>query len=132
MGTDNSGELDNLPQPTAVDRAYDLTKVAIPTAAAMVPGYGPVLAPFAAIATEMASGWIGKPIERRRERFFADWVERTEAFEASYAEFNAETAFENEAFVTAFLEALPIAIRTHQEEKREALLNGLSHAAFPD
>ncbi len=50
-----------------------------------------------------------------------------------YAEFQAQknitSAWENESFQSLFLQALPIAIRHHQTQKREALLNAMINAA---
>jgi hypothetical protein len=63
-----------------------------------------------------------------------DWMESIaedlESLEKQVPGFNAEIALHNPVFFTSFLEAAEIAIRTHQEEKLEALRNAVMNAAL--
>lgn len=81
-------------------------------------------------ASEFFSLYIASPLSRRRD----DWIEsldqRLTALEREVEGFRKDQIGENELFVTAFLHAVPMAVRSHQQEKREALRNAVLHAAL--
>lgn len=73
---------------------------------------------------------IGLTMQRRRDVFINELGVRLESLERDHADFKYRVLVNNQAFITAFFQASAAAIRTHQEEKRRALLNGLSNVAL--
>ena len=73
--------------------------------------------------------FVTSPIEVRRQH----WMEMMACDLSKLAQkvegFSAKTLVENEAFVTAMLHASQAAIRTHQQEKHEALRNAVLNVA---
>jgi hypothetical protein len=84
---------------------------------------------WAAPASEVVSLILGSPVERRRDEFLEDlaWVVRETAAKVDNLE--PEKLIQNEAFVSAMLQAARIAMGTHQKEKREYLRNALLNIA---
>ena len=71
---------------------------------------------------------FGPPLERRRDEWFKRLSEAVNEIQASVAELSTEKLSENEVFVTTAIHATQIALRTHREEKLEALRNAVVNA----
>jgi hypothetical protein len=82
-------------------------------------------------AAELFELVFSSPLQERRD----DWIERIAAVVAELCEkvdsITPEALSKDEAFVTMALQASQIALRTHQEEKLEALLNAVENSALP-
>jgi hypothetical protein len=85
---------------------------------------------WAAPAAELFSLVFSSPIEKRRDEFCEDvvWVIRETASRVD--ELQPERLAENEAFISATMQAARIAISTHQREKLEYLRNALLNTAL--
>lgn len=101
------------------DVAYALVKAAI----AGVPLAG-------GSAAEIFSLIVAPPIEKRRDRWLREVTTAVEDIRSKVANLTPEKLSQNPAFVTTLLQATQIAIRTHQEEKIEALRNALVNSAI--
>jgi hypothetical protein len=102
----------------------DYVQTAVKTALASIPQW------WAAPAAEIFSLMFASPIERRRDEFMEDvvWVIRETA--ARVDGLQPEKLAQNEAFVSAMLQAARIAMSTHQRDKREYLRNALLNIAL--
>jgi hypothetical protein len=109
------------PKKSASDVAYGMAKAAVSS----VPVAG-------AAAAELLALIFGPPIEKRRQRWVEQLAEAIKELQEKMADLTSEKLSENEAFVTTALHATEIAVRTHQEEKLEALRNAVISAALPD
>jgi hypothetical protein len=109
-----------VPQKRAIDYLHTLTKTAI----ASVPRW------WAGTAAEIFSLVLASPIEKRRDEFLEDiaWVVRETA--AKVGDLQPENLINNEAFISATLQAARIAMGTHQQEKRRYLRNALLNIAI--
>jgi len=85
---------------------------------------------WAAPAAEVVGLILGSPVERRRDEFLEDvlWVVQETA--ARVEDLQPEKLAQNEAFVSATMQAVQIAMKTHRKEKRESLRNALLHIAL--
>lgn len=85
---------------------------------------------WAAPAAEIFSLVIASPIEQRRDEFLEDmaWVVRETARRVD--DLQPEKLAQNQAFISATLQAARIAMNTHQREKREYLRNALLNIAL--
>jgi hypothetical protein len=85
---------------------------------------------WAAPAAEIFSLVFASPIEKRRDEFLEDvvWVIRETA--ARVDDLQPEKLAQNEAFISATMQAARIAISTHQREKLEYLRNALLNTAL--
>lgn len=126
----------NQPHPDAKDIAYKGTKVGLATlatvSAALVAGpFAPLAAGGAALATELFSQAFGPPLEKRRDKWLGQLCEQMAVLEAKVENFTFENLAQDEAFITILLQAQQIALRSHQEEKLEALRNAVINSALP-
>ncbi len=103
------------------DTAHTLTKAGI--SAIPVVG-GP--------AAELFSAIITPPLSKRREKWIESIVDRLKELESKVDEFSIESLAENDMFLTTVLHASQAAIRSHQDEKLEALRNATLNAALPN
>jgi len=76
------------------------------------------------IAAEIFGLVLAPPLSKRRDAWFESLAERLKVVETKL-----ESLGENPAFVTTVLQATQIAVRTHQEEKLEALRNAVVNSA---
>lgn len=76
------------------------------------------------VAAEIIGLVLAPPLAKRRDAWFESLGERLKAVEA-----RLELLGENQAFVTTALQATQIAVRTHQEEKLDALRNAVVNSA---
>lgn len=107
-----------LPQATAGDYVHAAAKAVL----SLVPmAGGPVAEIFGAI--------LAPPLVRRRDEWFKMLAEALASLKEKVDGFSPESLSSNEAFVSALLQASPAAIKTHQEEKLEALRNALVNIA---
>ena len=81
-------------------------------------------------ASEFFSLYIASPLSKRRDEWIESLDRRLSALETQVEGFRKDQIGGNELFVTAFLQAVPMAVRSHQKEKREALRNAVLHAAL--
>lgn len=72
---------------------------------------------------------LAPPLSRRRDEWFEDLARRLHDLESTVTGFNFDDLANNEQFVSATLQATQAALRTHQEEKLEALRNAVLNAA---
>ena len=106
------------PQPTEADIALGATKAAL----AAIPVFGGPI-------NEVVSLVLTPAVQRRRDEWFKEMAEDVHWLKAKVEGFNAENLVENEAFVSATIQATLIAIGTHQQEKRAMLRNALVNIA---
>jgi len=103
-----------LPQRTTGDYVHTAAKAAL--SAVPVVG-GPAAELFALV--------LASPLEKRRDAWLQEIYESLKRLEQQVSGFKIEDLSKNEVFVSATIQATQIALRTHQEEKREALRNAL-------
>ncbi len=108
------------PKKSAADMAYTVVKAAV--SAVPVAG-GP--------AAELLGLIFGPPLERRREQWLEQLASAVKEVQEKASELTPEKLSQNEAFVSTALRATEIAVRTHQQEKLEALRNAVVSAALP-
>jgi len=83
-------------------------------------------------AAELVGLVFGPPLEKRREKWLEQLADAVKEVQDKVSELTPEKLSKNEAFVTTVLRATEIAVRTHQQEKLEALRNAVVSAALPD
>ena len=108
------------PTKSAADVAYTVAKAAV--SAVPVAG-GP--------AAELLGLIFGPPLEKRREKWLEQLADAAKELQEKVAGLTPEKLSEDEAFITAALHATEIAVRTHQQEKLDALHNAVVNAALP-
>ncbi len=109
------------PKKSAGDLAYAMAKAAV----SGVPVVG-------GPAAELLGAVFGPPLEKRREKWLEQLAGAVNEIQEKMSELTPEKLSQNEAFVTTALHATEIAVRTHQQEKLEALRNAVVNAALPD
>ena len=110
-------ESEDLPQTNTEDRVHTATKAML----SAIPVLGGPL------ATLLEHVWIPS-LHRRRE----DWMRKLgQALERLQAKgFDVETLKDDEMFISVVTEATHLAIKTHQEEKLDALRNAVANTAL--
>src|SRR2546428_6257956 len=98
----------------------DVAHAAVKAALSAIPGVG-------GPAAELFQLIIQLPIEKRRDAFLASLAERLFRLEAQGLKVSALK--DRPEFVTAFLQATQVALRTHEAEKLEALRNAVENVA---
>ncbi|GAB4372782.1 MAG: hypothetical protein Kow0042_16260 [Calditrichia bacterium] len=78
-------------------------------------------------AAELFQNLIQPPLEKRRVEWMQEVGEKLRELEESGL--NIEKLQENEEFISAFMHASQIALRTHQNEKLQALRNAILNVA---
>jgi hypothetical protein len=109
-----------LPQPTFEDVTYAGRK-----------GLASII-PFVGGAASELLGLLSSPLAQRRDDWFEDLARRLLDLEGNVEGFHFEDLSQNEQFVSATLQAMQAALRTHQEEKLKALRNAVLHVASGD
>ncbi len=109
------------PEKSAADVAYGVVKAAV--SAVPVAG-GP--------AAEVLGLIFGPPLEKRREKWLEQLAGAVKEVQEKVSELTPEKLSQNEAFVSTALRATEIAVRTHQQEKLQALRNAVVSAALPN
>jgi hypothetical protein len=82
-------------------------------------------------AVELFDLIIAPPIVKRRNEFMEGLAQKLNEL-ASNRGIRLEELKDNPAFIDTVLQATQAAIRTHQDEKREALRNAVLNSALPD
>jgi len=108
------------PKPTAADTAHTLTRAGLE----LIPVVGTA-------AAELFRLVIVPPLEKRHARWTEEMAEGLRRLE-SEGRLNLEDLAKNEVFIDTVLAAWNAAIRTSQEEKREALRNAVLNSALPN
>jgi hypothetical protein len=73
---------------------------------------------------------LSSPVAERRDDWFEDLQRRLQELEGRVAGFKFENLQNNEQFVSTTLQATQAALRTHQQEKLEALRNAVLNTAL--
>lgn len=81
-------------------------------------------------AVELFNSLVTPPLERRRTEWMQSVAERLTQLEQE-GRVAVEELKNNESFITTVVAASQAAVRTHHEEKREALRNALTNSALP-
>ena len=114
-----TSEKKDITKPTMGDVVYANTKGAL----ASIPVWGSLLSENFALL-------VVPPATKRRDEFLFSVEKDLRAIEAKVEGFNIEALFQNELFITTLLQAIQIAIRSHQQEKLEALRNAVMNTAL--
>jgi hypothetical protein len=107
------------PEPTEADVALGAGRAAL----AAIPFVGGSI-------TEVLSLVLAPAVARRRDIWFKELADGLEEAERKIEEFTIENLTQDEAFVSAMIQASRIAMGTHQQEKREYLRNALLNVAL--
>lgn len=86
-----------------------------------IPGIGGPISEFFSMV-------IASPVSKRRDEWIIAIHERLLKLEEKPEDFSIENLKENDLFISVFLYATTIAMRTHQKEKIEALKNAVINA----
>lgn len=78
---------------------------------------------------EVLSLILTPALQRRRDEWHKDLADVVEELEKRFSGFDPRSLGENEAFISATIQATRIAASTHQKEKREMLRNALLNIA---
>lgn len=113
-----STRAERYPEPTEADKVYGGARAGL--AAIPVVG-GPI--------TELLSLVLAPAVTRRRDEWLKELADAVDQLESKIDEFSVAKLIENEAFVSATIQASVIAVGTHQKEKREYLKNALLNIA---
>lgn len=108
--------------PPPTKNAVDLGYTSIKALLGLVPPLGTI--------AEFVSFFVASPVERRQDRWFTDLILNFERLEEHIEGFETGNAFENERFVSVFLQATHAAIINHNEENRKALRNAVLNSAL--
>ena len=104
--------------PTGGDWAHTIAKGAL----SAIPAVG-------GPAAELLAAIIVPPLARRRDEWIRALADGLHVLEARVEGFTIAGLAENEAFVSTVMQATTVAVRTHQQEKREALRNAVLNVA---
>lgn len=106
------------PEPTEADTAQAIARAGL----AGIPVIGGPI-------NEILSLVLAPAVERRRVEWLKELADALDQLEEKVAGFRVVELADNEAFVSATIQATRIAIGTHQQEKREYLRNALLNIA---
>jgi len=111
---------DKMPEPD-IDDAIDATMRGL---AKSVPVVGPVL--------DEVFSFVERPISIRKRKWLESIARRLTRLEEEVKDFKIANLSNNPVFISSFLTAITIAIRTHQPEKLDALKNAIINSALPN
>lgn len=114
-----STRAERYPEPTEADVALGAGRAAL----AAIPFVGGSI-------TEVLSLVLAPAVARRRDTWFKELADGLEEAERKIDSFSVKNLAQDEAFVSAVIEATRSAISTHKDEKRDALRNGLLNIAL--
>lgn len=83
--------------------------------------------PFVGNAGSELLALLSSPVAERRDDWFEDLQRRLQELEGKIAGFKFDDLAKNKQFVSATLQATQAALRTHQQEKLEALKNAVTN-----
>jgi len=101
----------------------DKARTAIEKIAEQVPLLGPA-------TVGVVSQFLMPAYQRRQEKWFKEWADDFDRLEERVASFTVEDIVQDEAFISAMIQATRVAMSTHQEEKRRALRHALLNIAL--
>ena len=107
------------PKPSGGDVAHTAAKAAL----SLIPWVG-------GSAAEIFGAIVTPPLQKRRDRLIEEVVKGLEALREKRPELNWDEILKSDQFITATLHATQTALKNHQEEKLEALKNGILNAAL--
>jgi len=108
------------PERSAADMAHTIVKAVV---SAVPYAGGP--------AAELLGLVFGPPLEKRQKKWMQDLADSVNEIQRKVAGLSTAQLSENEVFVTTALHATEIAIRTHQQEKLDALRNAVVNSPQP-
>jgi hypothetical protein len=114
-----SDEVTRLPTPDGEDVAVALGRAVVGS----IPAVG-------AAATELFNWFVKPPIERRRDEWMRQVGETLDQLKTRGIDL--EELQNDEKFVDVVMQATHVAMRNHQEEKREAFRNAIANSVGPD
>ena len=109
---------------------YALSHTAVSVFGTLV-GSGIGIPVLGAILSASFSRILAPPLVKRTREFLNTVYERLLKLENEIEGFKIENLSDNQLFITTFLHVYSIALRTHHEEKLEALRNVVINAAKP-
>jgi hypothetical protein len=112
--------MDEFPERSSGDTTHAVAKAV----AGMVPVAGSAL-------SVMLETVFAPPLERRREKWFRMLAEAVEQLQQSVQGITPEVLAANEVFISVTAQATQVALRTHQEEKLQALQAAVLHSGIP-
>lgn len=116
---------DNIaPRPDYKDTLYKIAKTGIGAVGAAVSVSTGI--PLGFLATDFYSAIIRPPVEKRWDKWVEDLADQLRALE-----FTISNLSNNALFITGFMQASQIVLRTHQEAKLDALRNAVTNMARP-
>ena len=107
------------PQPDDTDKA----RTAIEKIAEQVPILGPA-------TVHIVSQFLMPAYQRRQEEWFKELADGLEEAERKIEGFSVKSLVQDEAFVSATIQATRMAVSTHQREKRTMLRNAVLNIAL--
>lgn len=107
------------PEPDGADTVHAAVRALI----SLVPGAGDPVDELLALV-------LAPSVTRRRDDWFKELADVIEEVKEKIEGFNVEDLAQNEAFVSATIQATRIAAGTHKEEKRKILRNALLNVAL--
>jgi hypothetical protein len=109
------------PKKSAADVAYGVTRAAV----SAVPWVG-------SPSAELIGVIFGPPLERRREEWMEKLAGAVREVQEKLPELTPEKLSSDPAFISVAMRATEIAIRTHEQEKLEALRNAIVNSQLPE
>jgi hypothetical protein len=113
--------MDSFPDQGAGDAAHAVTKALV----GMVPVAGSAL-------TVLLETVLAPPLERRREKWFRMLGAAVEQLQQTVDGLTTEALSENDVFITVVAQATQVALRTHQDEKLNALKAAVLNSGLPN
>jgi hypothetical protein len=108
-------------KPTMSDYGHKIIKTALAT----VPVAGNIL-------SELFTTLVAEPSSKRRDQLLINIDRRLNELTSKIDKFDVDALSTNDVFLSTVSQAYQIAMRTHQEEKIESLLNAISNSAISD
>jgi hypothetical protein len=84
-----------------------------------------------AAASELFSMVVAPPLEKRRVDWLNSIAERLKRLENAVEGMSLDNLSDNQSFISTVMHASQVALRSHQEEKLEALRNAVLNSALP-
>jgi hypothetical protein len=100
----------------------EITQSSIKAGLSLIPGGG--------VVSELMNLLWQPAITKRKEEWVRELAENLQLLEERVENFQIDKLVEDEAFITASLQATQVAIRTHQQEKLEAIRNTVLNSAL--
>lgn len=121
----NVSESDNIkpPDTSRLEGLVEGAKAFLGIAGAVAGAPLPIVGPILGSSFAEAIGWFGqREVKKRQDRFLNEVVGRLEGVQSDVANLK-------ESFWSTLFDAIQIALRTHQQEKLDALTNAVVNAA---